>query len=163
MKENRLGSTIPSKVGLLPKLLHFSVRSNRLTGTVPTNLSDLTNLVHLDMSVNPSLSGEILDHVESWPNMEYLDINQSPFTGSLPSTMSQLERLTNLAFGPYISGSIAFFIPKLTDLKALYIEGSGISGPFPDLAKTGKVGKFQMQHGTLNIPYRGLFSHNTHV
>lgn len=88
-----LTGTIPSKVGTTwTKLTTFLARENGLSGTFP-----FVNSPHLERIV---LSGnQFEDDVKSLfvsTNLSLLDADDNNFTGSLPSSMTELENLSKI-------------------------------------------------------------------
>ena len=91
------GSTIPSEIGLLTKLVILSLYNSGLSGSIPSSISQLTLLQLLSFS-NNKLTGIIPPSISSLTNLESLLLNNNALTGTIPSSIANLEQLETLKF-----------------------------------------------------------------
>ncbi|CAI7794592.1 unnamed protein product, partial [Closterium sp. NIES-53] len=89
-------------------------------GDVPADITVLSALQKLDLSFNRfSGSLEILGH---FPELQYVDLSNTHFRGSIPETISNAQSLQYLNLeGLYLSGSLPGSISRLTALQSLRI------------------------------------------
>lgn len=132
MERGHLASTIPTEVGRLTNLIFIDLDYNELTGTLSSELLSLSRLVQLDLN-NNQLSGN-LDGIEQYPNMEFLQLHDNLFTGTVPD-----------AVGSY------------TSLAAFTLHESMISGTMPDsvcnlLASAGNGGSLTSLIADCSLP-----------
>lgn len=92
MERGRLSSTIPTEIGQLTNLIFIDLDYNQLTGTLTSELLTLGSLTQLDLN-NNRLSGNILGITE-FPRMEFLQLHDNLFTGSIPSEIGLYTSLS---------------------------------------------------------------------
>jgi hypothetical protein len=100
----------------------LSLQNMNITGTVPPFMCDLKNLTTLDLSYNCITSNEFPRALYKCSNLQYLDLSQNYFAGTVPDDihlMAQL-RLLNLGANSF-SGNIPASIGRLTELRSLQL------------------------------------------
>jgi Leucine-rich repeat (LRR) protein len=88
LQENMFSSSLPSELGKLKYLEQASLGSNLLSGVLPHEISQLFNLNILNLSHN--LFHGSMEHIwtnGSFGSLENIDISFNGFTGSLDSSM----------------------------------------------------------------------------
>ncbi|KAI2504550.1 hypothetical protein MHU86_9860 [Fragilaria crotonensis] len=94
--------------------LHFN--SKNLNGSLPSELALLTNLVHLEFETGTMLTGEI------------------------PSELWRLTLLETLIIpNTFVNGTLSYDVRNLSELQALNLFNSAISGTIPDLSTLSKL------------------------
>lgn len=94
--------------------LHFN--SKNLNGSLPSELALLTNLVHLEFETGTMLTGEI------------------------PSELWRLTLLETLIIpNTFVNGTLSYDVGNLSELQALNLFNSAISGTIPDLSTLSKL------------------------
>jgi Leucine-rich repeat (LRR) protein len=127
---------IPSKIGLLTKLTHVSLKAN---GVLPTTIGKLTKLKHLDCGASV-FEGTIPSEIGRLTLLTHLTLRQFVDGKKLPASIGKLTQLQ------YLDLSNNFFfnsklpslqIAKLKQLRHLNLRGS----IFPENNVTAYVGK----------------------
>ena len=153
---NRLKGSLPSGYAYLPSLTSLSVSKLRLKGSIPTSFARMTDMQSIYLGTN-KLTGTISDALlDAWKhNLEFLDLTQNKFTGTigtkiglltlltnlsvngnrfsgtLPTELGLLTRLTTLAlYANAFTGTIPTEVGLLTDLTGLYLDGNNLTGTF---------------------------------
>ena len=141
LDRNRFVSTIPSEIGQISSLRDLHLSRNYLTGSVPKSLTSLDMRV-LRLQFN-DLTGQLLEYIDSWPNLQVLNIEGAKITGTIPETIGKLTNLERLLLGPYLNGTIPDGLLEMTNLKDIRLMGLGFGGTFPSqigrLSKLGKI------------------------
>ncbi|CAI5499330.1 unnamed protein product, partial [Closterium sp. Naga37s-1] len=114
----------------------IALRTQGLSGSLPTSISALSALTSLDLSsnlFNQQLDGFLSD-LYLLTQLKQLLLGYNWFYGSVPTTISQLSKLTGLSvFSNYLTGSL----PALpSSLRALDIAYNFLSGSLPTLPST---------------------------
>lgn len=119
MERGTLTSTIPTEVGQLTNLIFIDLDFNQLTGTLTPELLSLSSLTQLDLN-NNQLSGPI-DGIDGFPNMEFLQLHDNLFSGTVPDTVGTYSNLSAFTLHEtFIGGSMP---PSVCDL--LVSENNG--------------------------------------
>ena len=83
LDHNEFVSTIPTEIGLLTKLQHFSAENNFLAGSLPlTHMQKLPDLRFINVGRNEGLSGSLFANLTMWPKLEYVGAFHCDFTGT---------------------------------------------------------------------------------
>ncbi|KAB2597955.1 LRR receptor-like serine/threonine-protein kinase [Pyrus ussuriensis x Pyrus communis] len=139
---NQFSGLIPPEIGRLPKLyecpnlVNLTLGGNNFTGIISPELIRLSSsYVHLDLSRN---------HLTGFLPMEYLDLQENFFQGTIPSNLSSLRGIETLSLARNnLSGTIPKFLENFTFLQSLNLsynnlEGAGVE---PNL-ETGNLSPF---------------------
>ncbi|XVF79035.1 hypothetical protein PTKIN_Ptkin14bG0187200 [Pterospermum kingtungense] len=139
LTRNYLNGSIPPQWGSM-KLVNISLLGNRLTGSIPEELANLSSLTTLTLEHN-YFSGNLPSALGSLPKIEIMFLNSNNFTGELPETFAKLTTLKNFRISDNnFTGNISEFIfQNWTNLEELYMEGSGLSGPIPNISSLGNL------------------------
>lgn len=122
MEHGGLIGTIPSEIGNLTNLIFLDLDYNFLTGSLPTELYTLTSLTQLDLNDN-RLSGNITG-VDSFPEMEFLQLHSNSFTGTVPFGVGEYTEMDTFTLhNNSITGVMPFPVCGL--LSTITINGGG--------------------------------------
>lgn len=117
------GGSIPSSIGNLSHLQSLFITNHQLTGTIPATMGNLTALRDLNLSGN-QLEGAV--PVISWPNLEYLKLNDNRF-----STMEEGNGYANQLVDVQlqdnqIAGDVPSHIGNFTALKSINLSNNKV-------------------------------------
>ncbi|KAI3878479.1 hypothetical protein MKX03_007259 [Papaver bracteatum] len=141
---NNLSGEIPASLGNLSSLTHLSFLYNNFEGRIPDSLSQLTSLKLLVLSLN-RLSGIVpsslynISSLESFsmafnrlhgsipidigftlPDLTFFSVVGNHFTGTIPSSLSNMSRLVTLQLGENnLVGSVPNNLGNLKSLERL--------------------------------------------
>ncbi|CAI5497490.1 unnamed protein product [Closterium sp. Naga37s-1] len=135
---NNLFTSVPAEISRLPKLLHLLMDSNRLTHDFPLAFNN-TNLTVIYWS-NNIIPGPF---PSTWffPRLKDLDLSSNSFTGSIPGSLFwQHPNLVNLNLANNdLSSSFPPAIADAASLQSVFLSGSQLSGPLPDLSSLPSI------------------------
>eukprot|EP00300_Choanocystis_sp_HF-7_P013657 c18389_g1_i1.p1 GENE.c18389_g1_i1~~c18389_g1_i1.p1 ORF type:complete len:934 (-),score=132.01 c18389_g1_i1:23-2824(-) len=162
ISENRLSGSLPSEIGLLTNLRHWTMVTNELSGSIPSQIGQLQQLLDWYIDDN-ELSGTIPTEVGQLQILQDWLISSNQLTGSIPTEIGKVTRLRdwwiydNQLSGPipseigalqklrdwwinanFLSSSIPSEIGMLTDLERWVTDGVPLSGSIPS-----EIGKLQ--------------------
>ncbi|XP_062149200.1 receptor-like protein kinase 5 [Alnus glutinosa] len=110
----------------------LSLQNMSINGTVPPFICDLNNLRTLDLSYNYMTSNEFPRPLYNCSNLQYLDLSQNNFSGTVPDDIHRMAQLRLLNLGANIfSGNIPASIGWLTELRSLQLFACQFNGSFP--------------------------------
>ncbi|MED6197972.1 hypothetical protein PIB30_061811 [Stylosanthes scabra] len=118
LADNHLEGTIPPALGrmLSLKLLYLGV--NNLSGQVPPSLYNLSNIQDLSLTENQLVGALLLNIPTSFPNLEVFQCGINRFTGTFPSSISNLSELETFDIaGNDFHGPISPTLGSLPKLK----------------------------------------------
>uniref|UniRef100_A0A453SWV4 Protein kinase domain-containing protein n=1 Tax=Aegilops tauschii subsp. strangulata TaxID=200361 RepID=A0A453SWV4_AEGTS len=120
---NQLVGSIPPVLGSIQTMRFFSLSQNNLSGMLPPSLYNLSSLEIFDISHN-MLYGSILDDIDNkFPNINGLYLGNNYFTGTIPSSISNLTNLIQLSLGfNRFSGYVPPTLGKLQALQHLHLS-----------------------------------------
>jgi len=141
MEDNQFTGTIPSEIftQIGSSLHELNLNHNQLIGSLPlppldtnTNATkNLSSLQKLNVAYN-RLEGGIMDFdYASLSSLQHLLLNDNQFTGTIPSTISQLpkEKMVSIELQRNMfKGTVPREISKLTKLKKLWFEDNHLTG-----------------------------------
>lgn len=134
---NKLGGEIPKTLANCTHLRVLDLKINQLTGMVPVQLGQLFRLERLFLGGNQLISGSsttlpILTALTNCSFLEQIHIGENHLTGTIPSSIQQLSRLSvfNLSHNE-IGGKIPPEIGKLANLTYLNLEWNIFNGSIP--------------------------------
>ncbi|KAK6916580.1 FAE1/Type III polyketide synthase-like protein [Dillenia turbinata] len=158
LSSNFLYGLIPTGIGALPKLQVLNLSNNDFRSSIPAQLGDLGSLVELDLGMN-DLSGSLSSDLVGMRSLQKMLLGSNELSGELPDDLfSSLMRLqfVDLSQNSF-SGSIPNAIFSLSQLQFLDISGNNFTSQLPDRRSTtnssGAV--FNLSH---NIFYGNLTS-----
>ncbi|XP_062148733.1 receptor-like protein kinase HSL1 [Alnus glutinosa] len=134
----------------------LSLQNMNITGTVPPFMCDLKNLTTLDLSFNYITSNEFPRALYKCSNLQYLDLSQNYFAGTVPDDihlMAQL-RLLNLGANSF-SGNIPASIGQLTELRSLHLFACQFNDYFPpEIGNLSNLERLELAYITTIMPAR---------
>ncbi|XP_050289231.1 receptor kinase-like protein Xa21 [Quercus robur] len=90
---NVLGGQIPSALGQLRSLEYLALGGTKLSGLIPSSLYNLSSIIVFSLGGN-ELSGSLpTDLFLTLPHLQWLQISENQFTGSLPTSLSNASEL----------------------------------------------------------------------
>ncbi|KAK4439098.1 putative leucine-rich repeat receptor-like serine/threonine-protein kinase [Sesamum alatum] len=142
---NRVTGSIPKELANITTLLELVLEANQLSGTIPPefgnlpgiericrpNLANLMTLKEFRISDN-NFSGSIPDFIQSWTNIENLQIQASGLAGPIPSGIGSLTKLTDLRISD-LNGNESTFPPlsNIINLDTLILRSCNVLGELP--------------------------------
>ena len=146
LDKNQFAGTIPSAVGKLTGLQNIDLGSNFMTGPLPLELQALTSLKKFAV-VSNDLTGPFFEPFGvAWSQLEYLNLDGTRFTGTIPSMVLQqwASSLIDFHLGTtMLNGTLPKEVNSLTKLSNLNVASRNFGGPFPDISNLGSLGKCQ--------------------
>ena len=122
------GSTIPSEIALLSRLMHLDVAKNSLTSKIPSEIGLMAQLTFLSFFGN-TLTGEIPSQMGLLTRLTRLSFDKNQLGSSIPSEIGLLNQLTLLEVDSNeFTGTIPSQIAQLTELQALYFSNNRLGG-----------------------------------
>ncbi|KAL0377170.1 UNVERIFIED_CONTAM: Receptor-like protein EIX2 [Sesamum calycinum] len=110
-----------------------------LSGEIRPSLVQLESLKHLDLSSNEFGGIPIPEFLGSLKNLQYLNLSNSGFSGTIPPNLGNLSRLEFLMFLISVDLSLAsanwLEVLNMPDLTELHLSACGLSGPIPYLSR----------------------------
>ncbi|VEU44914.1 unnamed protein product [Pseudo-nitzschia multistriata] len=169
--DNLLSGPIPTEIGSWNKLLYLNVTGNDLTGDIPSEIGRITDLASISLSFNKLkgslppefgllgkikvfdvgknyLTGDFVSAVKSSKfTLETLDVESNKFSGSLPSAIGDLTKLSRLDVSANgLTGVLPREIGGLTDLVALDVSSNELRGTIPsELGMLTNAGSMLLQ------------------
>ncbi|KAI3841962.1 hypothetical protein MKX03_032635 [Papaver bracteatum] len=93
---NNLNGNIPSTLGHLSKLEYFQISYNNLSGSIPAQLFNISSIYYFAVA-NNQLHGTIRPDIGiTLPNLQTFSIDSNRFSAEIPSSLSNLSRLSAL-------------------------------------------------------------------
>nr|GLL23765.1 receptor like protein 30-like isoform X2 [Ipomoea trifida] len=139
--------------------MNLSGYNFNLTGTLYNfGFVSFPNLSHLVLS-NNSFSGSIPSAIANLSKLTFLDLSQNYFESSIPLGITKLTRLRYLNLdGNNLNGTIPNQISRLHNLQHLDISFNSFSGQFPE-SIFSNLSKLQFFHCRSNL-FQGRFPTN---
>ncbi|KAL3744873.1 hypothetical protein ACJRO7_014046 [Eucalyptus globulus] len=131
--DNNLNGELPKSLGNCSTLSHVMLHNNGFTGNVPGGLWMSRNLTALILSGN-GLTGELPEELtaSSWRNMAVFEAGNNLLSGTVPTELTELPKLTRLLLGQNeLSGILPTDIVSWKSLTTLNLSHNNISGPIP--------------------------------
>ena len=142
--KNELAGTIPPALGKLTGLRSLDLGFNYLTGPLPLQLAALKTLKMFSVSDNEVTGPFFEPFGAAWPELEELILEGAYLTGTIPTTV--IEQWTNLVTldieRTLFHGTFPTEINALMQLTSLGVSSRALGGPFPDLSKLRKLGRY---------------------
>ncbi|ESQ38625.1 hypothetical protein EUTSA_v10028397mg, partial [Eutrema salsugineum] len=144
--KNNLKGKLPESLGNLTSLEQLSFTNNNIEGEVPDGIARMSKMMFLQLSANKftgilnifgnSFSGSLRsDFGDLLPNLRELTMGRNYFTGTIPTTVSNISNLQTFAMEyNNLTGSIHQDFGKLINLESLSFLGNSLgSHSFGDL------------------------------
>lgn len=94
LENNNLNGILPSQIGTLTVLTHFSLFSNSIIGRLPSEIGQFTKIQTLPLS-NNQFSGSLPSQIGRLTLIGHnVSLHNNLFTGSVPSEIGLLDRLS---------------------------------------------------------------------
>ncbi|XP_062080224.1 LRR receptor-like serine/threonine-protein kinase EFR [Humulus lupulus] len=93
LRSNKLEGDIPESLGQLKKLTILSIGDNMLSGTIPKSIFNLSHLNLLSLCKNKSQGSFPHNIVLTLPNIQYFNVWENQFSGSIPVSFSNTSKL----------------------------------------------------------------------
>ncbi|KAH9648480.1 protein kinase domain-containing protein [Citrus sinensis] len=90
---------MPREIGNLPYLARLAFATNNLVGVAPVTIFNMSALKEISL-LNNSLSGSLPSRIDlSLPNVETLNLGINSFSGTIPSSITNASKLSDLELG----------------------------------------------------------------
>ncbi|XP_048322233.2 probable leucine-rich repeat receptor-like serine/threonine-protein kinase At3g14840 isoform X2 [Ziziphus jujuba] len=136
LESNLFSGSIPPEFGNLVNLETLFLSANNLTGELPATFTNLTKLQTLRISSN-NFTGKIPDFFHKFKLLQILEMQSSGFEGPIPSSLSALDKLTNLRISD-LNGGVSDFpdIKNMESMEILMLKSCNIRGRIPEYIST---------------------------
>ncbi|KAE8681218.1 Indole-3-acetic acid inducible 11, putative isoform 1 [Hibiscus syriacus] len=129
---NSLTGEIPDDITSSKSLSFIDVSSNRLRSSLPLTIFLIPSLQSFIAS-NNNLVGEIPDQFKDCPSIAMLDLSSNHFTGSIPVSIASCEKLVTLNMrNNQLAGEIPKSIDIMPTLVVLYLSNNSLRGVIAD-------------------------------
>lgn len=122
----------------------IDISFNSLTGPLPTELQALTSLKRFTVKGN-TLTGPFFEPFgAAWANLENLSLDGTSLTGTIPAAVLEQWSATLVDFDlgrSLISGTIPSEISSMTKLTNLSVNSDELGGLFPEVSSLTNLGK----------------------
>jgi Leucine-rich repeat (LRR) protein len=130
--ENNFGGSLPNSIGNLSKQLSFlSLGINQISGIIPVALENLINLsiLYMDESM---FTGTIPTYFGKLHKLQALALNGNRLSGHIPSSLGNLTQLALFySYENKLEGSIPSSFGSCKNLQYLLISKNNLSGVIP--------------------------------
>lgn len=134
----QVSGALPAEIGNLSNLEVLVLDRNfSMNAQLPTQIGNLSKLKRLKITYLNSVSdlGPIPFDLENFPDLEELEVVESPYSGTLPANLWNLTKLQKLVLGGMnMSGPVPAAISNLPSLTYLQLADNTFSGPLPSLS-----------------------------
>jgi len=161
LQQNKLTGEIPDTIAFLSNLLILNISCNSLSGSIPPSLSQLKRLSNMNLQGN-NLNGTIPDNIQNLEDLIELQLGQNQLRGRIPVMPRKLQISLNLSYNLF-EGSIPTTLSELDRLEVLDLSNNNFSGEIPNfLSRLMSLTQLILSNNQLtgNIP---RFTHNVSV
>ena len=138
LEHNPFLGSIPTELGLATALRSLSLQRSGLTGYLPTELYQLTKLQELHVQNILGLTGGTLEGIGALTDLESFLAHDVPFNSTIPSEVGLLTNLHSFnLWNTNIYGSLPAEYWQMTNMVNMDIDDNFLSGTFPE-----ELGKF---------------------
>ncbi|XP_045085539.1 uncharacterized protein, partial [Aegilops tauschii subsp. strangulata] len=96
LSDNQLIGSIPPGLGSIQSMRFFNLFGNNLSGMLPPSLYNWSSMGAFEVGFN-MLHGNIPDDIDSkFPKLYYLGLGTNHFTGTIPSSVSNISSLETI-------------------------------------------------------------------
>ncbi len=134
------------------RVTELNLYNNNLSGTLPAAIGELNGLTALNLNDN-SLIGTLPSEIGNLTQLTELHLADNDFVGFIPAEITNLVNLEGLYFSAttappgFEPTTLDSHIGQLSNLKTLYLSGSGIVGGIPpqigDLSKLERLAIYE--------------------
>jgi hypothetical protein len=129
-EENNLNGTIPTEMGLLSELAVWGMERGGLSGTIPTEIGNLTNLIFLDLDYN-TLTGSLPTELYTLVRLTQLDLNDNCLSGNITGVDSFPEMEFLQLHSNLFTGTVPFGVGAYTEMDTFTLHNNSITGVMP--------------------------------
>ena len=137
------------KYSATDSIASINLKKNNLQGAIPTELFLLSDLMALTLANNKFISGSIPSSVSSLTKLTLLDFSNNALSGSLPESIYAMTSLRSINVASNrIAGIVSENISNLQHLSVLQLNNNELSGPVPatGLSALEDLSKFPVYH-----------------
>ncbi|XP_078177011.1 uncharacterized protein LOC144571554 [Carex rostrata] len=128
---NFLSGEIPTRIGILPKLIDIRLFNNNLTGVLPESLGNYSSLWNFEVDDN-RLSGQLPPHLCSGNKLMSIIVFDNNFTGEIPSSLADCYTLKSIQlYKNRFSGELPSKIWSIPNLTEIIIHDNELTGRLP--------------------------------
>ncbi|KAL4317639.1 hypothetical protein S245_053905 [Arachis hypogaea] len=131
LSSNQLRGKIPDNIRLPSQLKALSINSNSIQGGIPKSFGNLCSLESLDLSYN-NMIGELpvaIQHLSGCSSLQYLDLSNNKFNGTLPDITSIFPSLITLFLSDNkLNGKVPEDIRFPLQLETLIMNSNSLEG-----------------------------------
>ncbi|XLR66969.1 hypothetical protein HN51_009552 [Arachis hypogaea] len=128
---NQLRGKIPDNIRLPSQLKALSISSNSIEGGIPKSFGNTCSLASLDLSHN-TLTAELpvaIQHLFGCSSLQYLDLSNNKFNGTLPDITSIFPSLITLSLSENkLNGKVPEEIRFPLQLETLMMNSNSLEG-----------------------------------
>ena len=180
-----LSGTLPAstrQMGKLKSLLFYNTRiSGNLThiqhlssvatlmfygtnieGTLPETLGSMVSLTKI-LGYSTALSGTIPAALFHVPALQFVGLQQTKLSGSLPDPSGATELQELNVCDTHITGTLPAALGQLAHLQRVYLQNLQLDGAVPDLSNCTELDTLSLTNTTLKVFPRGLPANLTHL
>ena len=132
LNNNKIVGSVPDEIGSVRKLEKLRLDFNRLDGPIPRSaLTHLSNLIEFNIDGN-AFTGSLPSNMSAMTKLTLLSAAENKLTGTLPHSMGHLSTLEKLHLNQNdLSSNFPSSFGNLTSIKELWLEGNRIKGHIP--------------------------------
>lgn len=130
LQSNNLVGEIPTQITQLPQLSILNISWNSLSGSIPSSISGLQNLTNLNLQGN-NLNGSIPHSIFNLGDLLELQLGKNKLSGPIPMLPQSLQIALNLS-NNFFEGTIPATLSQLEKLEVLDLSNNKFSGEIPD-------------------------------
>ncbi|KMZ75488.1 hypothetical protein ZOSMA_114G00850 [Zostera marina] len=148
LDQNNFTSKLPGNFASL-ELLSFS--NCGLIGSIPNSIFNLRNLSSLDVSNNPSLTGNLPGSISDLSFLTNLQLSNCNFYGDVPPAVGKLHQLTQLDLSNnHFTGLIPIFEPS-SSIRQIVLSSNNFTGHIPpSYGKLQNLTTLDLQNNSLH-------------
>ena len=134
IRNTNIYGTIPSEIGLFPRMRNLNYGSTLINGTLPSEIGLLTSLMYFSIAQNNFLASTLPSELGQLESLVLFDISFSFISGTIPSEVGLLSNLRELnALYNNFEGPLPSELGSLISLKYLFMDfNPRLKQPFPE-------------------------------
>ncbi|KAH0648563.1 hypothetical protein KY285_033811 [Solanum tuberosum] len=160
--QNLTNLEVPDSTGNLHSLCYLNLQNCSLSGPIPESIGNLTAITELTLSsmLHCHFQGSFPESIGNLTNIIKLTLQCNKFTGTVPSTISKLNKLVvlDLSFN-HFQGSIPESIGNLTAITQLTLSINSFTGNVPSsFRKLNKLHSLSLSLNNFEGPIPDIFA-----